>query len=85
MNWRRQLPRTYDAFFGGFPDLLPTQKAAIPLLLRGNNLLLIAPTGSGKTEAVVAPLAEEHSISRGKLMLFTSHQPERWPTTWKCD
>lgn len=66
MDWRKLLPRVYDAFFGGFPDLLPTQKAAIPLLLEGNNLLLIAPTGSGKTEAVVAPLAERALGFRGQ-------------------
>lgn len=57
-GWRTRLPRVYDAFFGSFNGLRPAQERAIPLVLQRRNLLLVAPTGSGKTEAVVAPLAE---------------------------
>ncbi len=58
LRWSSLLPRTYDAFFRSFRKLLPSQEAAIPIVLDGKNLFLIAPTGTGKTEAVVAPLAE---------------------------
>jgi len=65
-QWRKFLPRVYDAFFGNRRDLLPSQKVAIPIVLDGKNLLLIAPTGAGKTEAVVAPLAERALDFRGQ-------------------
>ncbi|MER3487206.1 MAG: hypothetical protein C4345_15725, partial [Chloroflexota bacterium] len=65
-QWRQWLPRVYDAFFGALGRLLPSQEAAIPVVLQGRNLLLIAPTGAGKTEAVVAPLAERALDFRGQ-------------------
>jgi len=40
----------------GFEEPTPSQVEAIPHLLKDRNLLLIAPTGIGKTEAAVIPI-----------------------------
>jgi len=42
----------------GFREPTPPQTAAIPHVIAGRNLLLIAPTGSGKTEAVLLPILD---------------------------
>ena len=48
------------AFFSRFPDLTDTQRDSIPPILRGDDTLIISGTGSGKTEAVLAPLISRY-------------------------
>jgi len=55
---KTSLRRTWQGFFGRFGRLLPIQIAAIPPILARRNVIISAPTAAGKTEAVVAPLAE---------------------------
>ena len=40
----------------GFSELSDAQTQAIPLILRGNHVVLIAPTGTGKTESAMFPV-----------------------------
>jgi ATP-dependent helicase Lhr and Lhr-like helicase len=53
-------PRVATAFYGQFTDLRPVQAAAIAPLVGGQNVVLSSSTGSGKTEAVVAPLTSRY-------------------------
>ena len=52
------LPRSFSVLLGRFPRLTEIQEAGIPPILEGRDVLLAAPTATGKTEAYVAPLAE---------------------------
>lgn len=55
--------RVAAVFYGRFPELRPAQAAAISPLLDGRNVVLSSGTGSGKTEAVVAPLVNRYQRS----------------------
>lgn len=52
--------RVATAFYGDFVGLRPVQEATIEPLLAGRNVVVASGTGSGKTEAVVAPLLSRY-------------------------
>jgi ATP-dependent Lhr-like helicase len=57
---KKRLGRTWGAFFERHGDFTPVQFAAIPGLLDGQNMVICAPTASGKTEAAIVPLVERY-------------------------
>lgn len=60
LNLKARRPRAWLSFFARCGDFTPAQLPAIPPLLDGQNLMLCAPTASGKAEAALAPLLECH-------------------------
>lgn len=57
-NIAKELGRVWDTFFGPYGKLRPIQRNAIISILEGQNTLVISPTASGKTEAVLAPVTK---------------------------
>jgi len=50
----------------GFLEASPIQELAIPAILRGENVLLIAPTGTGKTLAAILPVLDRFLETRSE-------------------
>ncbi|CAM3778589.1 DEAD/DEAH box helicase [Parendozoicomonas haliclonae] len=48
----------------GYNEPTPIQKRAIPVVLKGNNLIAVAQTGTGKTASYVLPILER--LSKGQ-------------------
>ena len=55
---KSQLRKSWFAFFGRYRRLYPVQRSSIPWVLRGDSLVVCSPAATGKTEAVMAPVAE---------------------------
>ncbi|UCG29384.1 MAG: DEAD/DEAH box helicase [candidate division WOR-3 bacterium] len=55
---KRALRRTWFPFFARFGKFTPVQEITIPQILRNKNVVVISPSASGKTEAVIAPVLE---------------------------
>jgi len=50
----------------GIREPTPPQADSIPRIIKGENLLIVAPTGIGKTEAAMLPILEMIMRSKGK-------------------
>lgn len=61
---RRRLKHAWVPFFARFGGLTLVQERTIPKVLDGANVVVVSPTASGKTEAVVAPVAERFVSER---------------------
>ncbi|MCP4426280.1 MAG: DEAD/DEAH box helicase [Chloroflexi bacterium] len=57
---KTRIPHTWPLFFARHGRFTPIQQQTIPHILDGNDVLAIAATASGKTEAVIAPLLERY-------------------------
>ena len=55
---KEALKRTWKPFFSRFGSFTPVQELTIPHILAGENVIVISPAASGKTEAVIAPVLE---------------------------
>jgi ATP-dependent Lhr-like helicase len=56
-----QLSQTVGrAFYGYFRDLREIQRGAVDPIFAGGDVLVLSPTGSGKTEAVTAPVVDKY-------------------------
>jgi len=55
---RQELKRTWNPFFSRFGSFTPIQEITIPHILNKENVVVISPAATGKTEAVIAPIIE---------------------------
>ena len=58
----------------GFHEFTEPQRQAIPRILAGMGVLVIAPTGIGKTEAAILPILHRILTERGALVTVDGSQ-----------
>ncbi|MDE1768766.1 MAG: DEAD/DEAH box helicase, partial [Candidatus Micrarchaeota archaeon] len=56
----------YELFLTRFADFTDIQKSAFKIIDEGNNCIITAPTGSGKTEAALLPILDRIKKQDGK-------------------
>ncbi len=71
---KARLSKTWVPFFSRFGSFTPIQEMSMPMILDGENALVISPAASGKTEAVIAPIIERLSpidnLKSGKIAVL---------------
>jgi len=65
-EYRSRLPRTWDALLARHGSANEVQLTAADPLFAGRDVLICAPTASGKTEAYLAPLCERYCDVQGE-------------------
>ncbi len=60
-EWRSEVQQLID--YDGFKEYTAIQKQAIPLIMKGKDLIGIAPTGTGKTHAYLLPILQNINAS----------------------
>ena len=74
---RNRMKHAWAPFFSRFGRLTPIQELTIPKVLDGANVVVASPTASGKTEAVVAPIAERFVRERWESLAVLYVVPTR--------
>ena len=64
-KWKKEIQQLIDD--KGFTEYNPIQKKAIPLILKGEDVIGISPTGTGKSLAFILPVLQKIDTSRNAI------------------